>query len=67
MQMPPLTLIPRMRNVQGKEAMDVSRPWMAIAQLQRPASAGNPNYISLLKRDMEIGQPGRDHSGQQSK
>uniref|UniRef100_A0A915IUD3 Uncharacterized protein n=1 Tax=Romanomermis culicivorax TaxID=13658 RepID=A0A915IUD3_ROMCU len=53
-----------MHNVQGEEMMDISGPSMGIPPPQRPPSATNPDYISPLKRNMEIGQPGPDHSGQ---
>uniref|UniRef100_A0A915KI98 Uncharacterized protein n=1 Tax=Romanomermis culicivorax TaxID=13658 RepID=A0A915KI98_ROMCU len=67
MQMPLLMLIPPMRNVQDKEAMDIPGPSMAAVAWQRPASASNPDYILPLKRDTEIDQRGRDHSGQRNK
>uniref|UniRef100_A0A915L596 Uncharacterized protein n=1 Tax=Romanomermis culicivorax TaxID=13658 RepID=A0A915L596_ROMCU len=63
-QMPSPTLIPPIWNVQSKEAMEVPGQSMAAAVPQRPASAGNPKYISLLKRDTVMGQPGCNHSGQ---
>uniref|UniRef100_A0A915K4L7 Uncharacterized protein n=1 Tax=Romanomermis culicivorax TaxID=13658 RepID=A0A915K4L7_ROMCU len=44
--------------------MEVPGQWMAVAGPQRPASAGNPQYIPRLKRDIAIGQPGCNHSGQ---
>uniref|UniRef100_A0A915I1Z4 Uncharacterized protein n=1 Tax=Romanomermis culicivorax TaxID=13658 RepID=A0A915I1Z4_ROMCU len=37
---------------------------MVMPPPQRPPSAANPDYISRLKWDTEIGQPGRDHSRQ---
>uniref|UniRef100_A0A915I1L6 Phospholipid scramblase n=1 Tax=Romanomermis culicivorax TaxID=13658 RepID=A0A915I1L6_ROMCU len=64
---PPPTLIRPMHSVQGEEMMDIPEPSMVVPPPQRPPSATNPNYISLLKQDTEIGQPGRDHSGQQHK
>uniref|UniRef100_A0A915L043 Uncharacterized protein n=1 Tax=Romanomermis culicivorax TaxID=13658 RepID=A0A915L043_ROMCU len=47
--------------------MDIPRQLMGMQLPQRPPSAANPDYISPLKRDTEIGQPGRDHSGQRHK
>uniref|UniRef100_A0A915I3V6 Integrase catalytic domain-containing protein n=1 Tax=Romanomermis culicivorax TaxID=13658 RepID=A0A915I3V6_ROMCU len=67
MQMPPPTLFLPIHNVQGEEAMDIPGPSTAIAPAQRLVSASNPDYISPLKGDMEIGQWGRDHSSQQNK
>uniref|UniRef100_A0A915IRV8 Uncharacterized protein n=1 Tax=Romanomermis culicivorax TaxID=13658 RepID=A0A915IRV8_ROMCU len=66
-QMPPPTMIPPMHSRQGEERMDIPEPFMVMPLPQRPLSATNPNYISPLKRDTEIGQPGRDHSSQQHK
>uniref|UniRef100_A0A915JDY7 Uncharacterized protein n=1 Tax=Romanomermis culicivorax TaxID=13658 RepID=A0A915JDY7_ROMCU len=63
-QMPPPTIIPPIRSVQGEERMDIPGLSMVMQRPQRPPSAANPDYISPLKRDTEIGQPGRDHSGQ---
>uniref|UniRef100_A0A915IB79 Ameloblastin n=1 Tax=Romanomermis culicivorax TaxID=13658 RepID=A0A915IB79_ROMCU len=63
-QMPPLTIIPPIRNMQGEEGMDIPGQSTVMQLPQRPQSAANPDYISPLKRDTEIGQPGRDHSGQ---
>uniref|UniRef100_A0A915HFN9 Uncharacterized protein n=1 Tax=Romanomermis culicivorax TaxID=13658 RepID=A0A915HFN9_ROMCU len=63
-QMQPPTMIPPMRCVQGEERMDIPGPSMVMQPPQRPPSAANPNYISPLKQDTEIGQPGRNHSGQ---
>uniref|UniRef100_A0A915L3V0 Uncharacterized protein n=1 Tax=Romanomermis culicivorax TaxID=13658 RepID=A0A915L3V0_ROMCU len=65
--MPPPTIIPLMRNVQTEERMDIPGTSRGTQQPQRPPSMGNPDYISLLKRDIGIGQPGRDYSGQRRK
>uniref|UniRef100_A0A915IPW8 Uncharacterized protein n=1 Tax=Romanomermis culicivorax TaxID=13658 RepID=A0A915IPW8_ROMCU len=67
LQMPPRKIISPIRNVQGKERMDIPRPSTGTQPPQRPPSAGNPDYISPLKRETRIGQPGRDHSGQRQK
>uniref|UniRef100_A0A915KVB4 Uncharacterized protein n=1 Tax=Romanomermis culicivorax TaxID=13658 RepID=A0A915KVB4_ROMCU len=67
LQMPPPTIIPPMRNVQTDERMDIPGTSMGTQQPQRPPSTGNPDYIWPLKRDIGIGQPGRDHSGQRRK
>uniref|UniRef100_A0A915KB08 Uncharacterized protein n=1 Tax=Romanomermis culicivorax TaxID=13658 RepID=A0A915KB08_ROMCU len=63
-QMPPPMIIRPIRSVQGEEGMDIPGQSTVIQPPQRPPSTGNPDYISPLKRDTEIGQPGRDHSGQ---
>uniref|UniRef100_A0A915J5U7 Uncharacterized protein n=1 Tax=Romanomermis culicivorax TaxID=13658 RepID=A0A915J5U7_ROMCU len=65
--MPPTTMIPPMRSMQGEERMDIPRPSMVMPPPQRPPSAANPDYISPLKWDTEIGQQGWDHSGQRHK
>uniref|UniRef100_A0A915JTI2 Uncharacterized protein n=1 Tax=Romanomermis culicivorax TaxID=13658 RepID=A0A915JTI2_ROMCU len=66
-QMPPQTKIRPMRSVQGEERMDIPGPSMVMQPPQRSPSAANPDYISPLKWDTEIGQPGWDHSGQRHK
>uniref|UniRef100_A0A915IUF1 Uncharacterized protein n=1 Tax=Romanomermis culicivorax TaxID=13658 RepID=A0A915IUF1_ROMCU len=63
-QMLPQTMIPPMRGLHGEERMDILGLSTVMQPPQRPLSAANPNYISPLKRDTEIGQPGPDHSGQ---
>uniref|UniRef100_A0A915HG12 Uncharacterized protein n=1 Tax=Romanomermis culicivorax TaxID=13658 RepID=A0A915HG12_ROMCU len=73
LQMPLPTIIPPIRNVQSKERMDIPGTSMGTQLPQRPPSTGNPDYISPLKRETGIGQPGkpvlvsgqpgRDHSG----
>uniref|UniRef100_A0A915IYZ4 Uncharacterized protein n=1 Tax=Romanomermis culicivorax TaxID=13658 RepID=A0A915IYZ4_ROMCU len=60
--MPPPTMILPIHNVQGEERMDIPRIWTGTQPPQRPPSTGNPDYISPLKRETGIGQPGRDHS-----
>uniref|UniRef100_A0A915L5K8 Uncharacterized protein n=1 Tax=Romanomermis culicivorax TaxID=13658 RepID=A0A915L5K8_ROMCU len=54
-------------NVRGEEAMEVPGPSTMVGVIKRPASAGNPEYISLLKQDMAIGQPVGNHCGQRDK
>uniref|UniRef100_A0A915J030 Uncharacterized protein n=1 Tax=Romanomermis culicivorax TaxID=13658 RepID=A0A915J030_ROMCU len=63
--MPPPTMIPPVRNVQTEERMDI--PETSTQPPQRPPSTENPDYISPLKRDIGIGQPGQDHSGHSRK
>uniref|UniRef100_A0A915JGJ2 Uncharacterized protein n=1 Tax=Romanomermis culicivorax TaxID=13658 RepID=A0A915JGJ2_ROMCU len=67
LQMLPPTIIPPICNVQGEERMDIPGPLTVMQPPQRPPSTGNPDYILPLKRETEIGQPGRDHSGQRHK
>uniref|UniRef100_A0A915JXH3 Uncharacterized protein n=1 Tax=Romanomermis culicivorax TaxID=13658 RepID=A0A915JXH3_ROMCU len=54
LQMPPPTVIPPIGNVQGEERMDIPGPSMVTQLPPRPPSTGNPNYISLLKRETGI-------------
>uniref|UniRef100_A0A915KDN8 Uncharacterized protein n=1 Tax=Romanomermis culicivorax TaxID=13658 RepID=A0A915KDN8_ROMCU len=67
LQMPPPTIIPPICNVQSEERMDIPGTSTGTQPPQRPLSMGNPDYISLLKRETGIGQPGRNHSGQRRK
>uniref|UniRef100_A0A915KR65 Uncharacterized protein n=1 Tax=Romanomermis culicivorax TaxID=13658 RepID=A0A915KR65_ROMCU len=57
-------MIPPMPSVQVKERMDIPGLSMVMPLSQGPLSAANPDYISPLKQYTEIGQRGRDHSGQ---
>uniref|UniRef100_A0A915J329 Uncharacterized protein n=1 Tax=Romanomermis culicivorax TaxID=13658 RepID=A0A915J329_ROMCU len=63
LQMPPPMIILRICNVQSEERMDISGTSTGTQPPQRPPSMVNPDYISPLKREPSIGQPGRDHSG----
>uniref|UniRef100_A0A915HGW9 Uncharacterized protein n=1 Tax=Romanomermis culicivorax TaxID=13658 RepID=A0A915HGW9_ROMCU len=47
--------------------MEVTQQVSGVSVMQIPPSVGNPDYISPLKRDLPIGQPVRDHSGQRNK
>uniref|UniRef100_A0A915I2T6 Uncharacterized protein n=1 Tax=Romanomermis culicivorax TaxID=13658 RepID=A0A915I2T6_ROMCU len=67
LQMPPPTIVPRICNAQGEERMEIPRPSMGTQPPQGLPSMGNPDYISPLKREHGIGQPGRDHSGHRQK
>uniref|UniRef100_A0A915JKT6 Uncharacterized protein n=1 Tax=Romanomermis culicivorax TaxID=13658 RepID=A0A915JKT6_ROMCU len=67
LQMPPPMIIPPIHNVQSEERMDIPGTWTGTQPPQRPPSTGNPDYISPLKRETGIGQPGRDHSGHRQK
>uniref|UniRef100_A0A915IUS5 Uncharacterized protein n=1 Tax=Romanomermis culicivorax TaxID=13658 RepID=A0A915IUS5_ROMCU len=58
LQMQPPRIIPLIRNVQGKERMDIPRTSTGRQPLQRPPSTGNSEYISPLKREIGMGQPG---------
>uniref|UniRef100_A0A915L5X9 Uncharacterized protein n=1 Tax=Romanomermis culicivorax TaxID=13658 RepID=A0A915L5X9_ROMCU len=51
----------------GEERMDILGTSTGTQPPQRPLSTGNPDYISPLKREHGIGQPGRDHSGHRQK
>uniref|UniRef100_A0A915HUS0 Complementary sex determiner n=1 Tax=Romanomermis culicivorax TaxID=13658 RepID=A0A915HUS0_ROMCU len=58
LQMPPPTIIPPIRNVQSEERMDIPGTSTGTQPPQRSPSTGNPDYISPLKREPGIGQPG---------
>uniref|UniRef100_A0A915JWI3 Uncharacterized protein n=1 Tax=Romanomermis culicivorax TaxID=13658 RepID=A0A915JWI3_ROMCU len=51
LQMPPLTMIPPIRNIQSEERMEIPRTLTGTQPPQRPPSTGNPEYILPLKRE----------------
>uniref|UniRef100_A0A915IA32 Uncharacterized protein n=1 Tax=Romanomermis culicivorax TaxID=13658 RepID=A0A915IA32_ROMCU len=59
LQMPPPTIIPPICNVQSEERMDIPGTLTGMQPPQRLRSTGNDDYISPLKREQGIGQPGR--------
>uniref|UniRef100_A0A915KXV0 Uncharacterized protein n=1 Tax=Romanomermis culicivorax TaxID=13658 RepID=A0A915KXV0_ROMCU len=64
MAMLPLMVIPLLQMAQVEESMDVAQQSRGGAPVaQRPLSVSNPNYISLLKQDVPIGQKGHNHCG----
>uniref|UniRef100_A0A915HQ49 Uncharacterized protein n=1 Tax=Romanomermis culicivorax TaxID=13658 RepID=A0A915HQ49_ROMCU len=59
LQMPPPMIIPPIHNLQSEDRMDILRTSTGTQPPQRPPSTGNPDYISPLKRETGIGQPGK--------